>query len=101
MQIEGRPADHLEDVGGRGLLLQGFTQLIEQARVLDGDDGLGGEVLHQLDLLVVEFPNFLTVNENCPDDLAIPEHRHAERRTGTRQLGQASIAVSLISLNVG
>ena len=26
--------------------------LIEQPRVLDGDDGLSGEVLHQLDLLV-------------------------------------------------
>ena len=28
------------------------AQLVEQPRVLDGDDGLGGEVLHQLDLLV-------------------------------------------------
>jgi hypothetical protein len=26
------------------LLLQGFTQLFEQARVLDGDDGLCGEI---------------------------------------------------------
>ena len=31
-----------------------LTQFVEQPRVLDRDDGLGGEVLHQLDLLVGE-----------------------------------------------
>ena len=40
LQIEGRAADDLEHVGGGGLLLQRFAQLVEQARVLDGDDGL-------------------------------------------------------------
>jgi hypothetical protein len=35
----------LRHVGGGGLLLQRFAQFVEQARVLDGDDGLGGEVL--------------------------------------------------------
>ena len=45
LQIEGRAADDLEHVGGGGLLLQRFAQLVEQPRVLDGDDGLGGEVL--------------------------------------------------------
>ena len=44
LQIEGRAADDLEHVGGGGLLLQRFAQLVEQAGVLDGDDGLGGEV---------------------------------------------------------
>ena len=45
LQIERRAADDLEHVGGGGLLLQRFAQLVEQPRVLDGDDGLGGEVL--------------------------------------------------------
>ena len=40
LQIEGRAADDLEHVGGGGLLLQRFAQLVEQARILDGDDGL-------------------------------------------------------------
>jgi hypothetical protein len=31
LQIKSRPADNLEHIGGRGLLLQGFTQLVEQA----------------------------------------------------------------------
>ena len=56
LQIESRAADDLEHVGGRGLLLQRFAQLVEQPRVLDGDDGLLGEVCDQLDLLVGEWP---------------------------------------------
>ncbi len=51
-RLKYRLADHrancemtLKHVGGRGLLLQGFAQLVEQAGVLDGDDGLGSEIL--------------------------------------------------------
>ena len=51
-QLAGRTADDLEHLGGRGLLLQRFAQivgalaqLLEQPRVLDGDDGLGGKIL--------------------------------------------------------
>jgi hypothetical protein len=45
LQIDRRPADDFEHVSGGGLLLQRFAQLVEQAHVLDGDDGLAGEVL--------------------------------------------------------
>ena len=61
LQIEGRAADDLEHVGGGGLLLERFAQLVEQARVLDGDDGLVGEVRHQLDLLVGERAHLLPI----------------------------------------
>ena len=44
-QLARRAADDLQHLRGRGLLLQRFAQLVEQAGVLDGDDGLGGEVL--------------------------------------------------------
>ena len=70
LQIEGRAADDLEHVGGGGLLLQRFAQLVEQPRVLDGDDGLVGEVLDQLDLLVGEWPDLLAVDADDPDELA-------------------------------
>src|SRR5262249_45396292 len=57
-QIESRAADYLEQIGGGGLLLQGFgeigralAQLVVQARVLDRDDGLGGGNLGQFDFL--------------------------------------------------
>jgi len=52
LQVERRSADNLEHVGGCRLLLQRFAQiiralpqLIEKPCVLDGDDGLGGEIL--------------------------------------------------------
>ena len=54
LQIESRATDDLEHVGGGALLLQRFAQLVEQTRVLDGDDSLIREVLDQLDLLVGE-----------------------------------------------
>ena len=48
----------LQHFARRGLLLQrlgeivgALAQFVEQPRVLDGDDGLRGEVLHQFDLL--------------------------------------------------
>jgi hypothetical protein len=47
LQLAGRTADHLENFGRRGLLLQrlakiigALPQLVQQASVLDGDDGL-------------------------------------------------------------
>src|SRR5262249_10588894 len=52
LQIEGRAADDLEYVGGGGLLLQRLAQLIQQACIFDGNDGLFGEIRNQLDLLV-------------------------------------------------
>src|SRR5262245_53481553 len=67
LQIEGRTADDLKHVGGSGLLLQRFSQLVEQPRVLDGDDRLGSEVLDQLDLLVGERADLLTVDGDTAD----------------------------------
>ena len=71
LQVESRAADDLEHIGGRGLLLQRFAQLVEQPRVLDGDDGLGGEVLHQFDLLVGEWPNLLAIDGDGADQFVV------------------------------
>src|SRR5262249_53923314 len=54
LQIEGRAANHLEHVRGRGLLLQRLAQLVEQAGILDGGNSLTSEILHQLNLFVRE-----------------------------------------------
>ena len=75
-QLAGRTADNLEHVGGGGLLLERFAQLAEQPRVLDGDDGLGGEVRHQLDLLVGERADLLAVDGDGADQLVFLEHRY-------------------------
>src|SRR5262249_9690851 len=69
LHVERRPADDLQNIGGGRLLFQGFLQLalarllcLEQPCVLDGDDGLVGEGLDQLDLLISEWSYLLTVD---------------------------------------
>jgi hypothetical protein len=54
LEIERRAADNLEHVGGRSLLLQRLPQLVEQAHVLDCNNGLGGERGYKLDLFLRE-----------------------------------------------
>jgi hypothetical protein len=69
LQLAGRRTDDLQHLGGRRLLLQrlgeiirALAQFIEQPRVLDGDDGLSGEVFDQLNLLVGKGANLLTAD---------------------------------------
>ena len=62
LQSVGERLMTLEHLAGRGLVLERLGQLararlhlLEQPRVLDGDHGLVGEGLEQLDLLVGEW----------------------------------------------
>ena len=55
LQFTGRTADDLEHVGGGGLLLKRFAQFVQQPRVLDGDDGLRGEIGYEFDLDTCEW----------------------------------------------
>jgi hypothetical protein len=57
----------LKHVGGGGLLLQRFAQLVEQARVLDGNDGLRGEVRQHINLLIRERANLLSIDGDGAD----------------------------------
>ena len=70
-QIESRPADDLEHVCGSSLLLQRFSQFGQQADVLDGNDRLVGEVLHEFDLLVGEGAWLLPVNGKRTNQLVL------------------------------
>ena len=67
------------------------AQLVEQPRVLDGDDGLGGEVLHQLDLLVGERAHLLAVDDDRADQLVVLEHRHGEKGARAAELDGATM----------
>src|SRR5262249_24247005 len=90
LEIEGRATDDLEYVGGGGLLLQRFPQLVEQARVLDGDDGLIRERLDQRELLGGEGSNLRPPHCNRANEDTFATHRHAEKgpdTAGTRSLG--------------
>jgi hypothetical protein len=44
-----------------------LAQLVEQPRVLDGDDGLTGEARNQLNLLFGKRSNLLVKNSNRPE----------------------------------
>ena len=59
-------------------LIRAGAQFAEQARILDGYHGLGGEVLYQLNLLVGECANLLAVNGEDADQLIVLEHRNVE-----------------------
>ena len=65
-----------------------FAQLVEQPRVLDGDDGLAGKVRYQLDLLVGERPHLLAVDADRADQLVVLEHRHDEHRPSAGHVGE-------------
>jgi hypothetical protein len=93
LQFARRTADDLENLRGRGLLLQGFAKFVKQPRVLDGDDGLRCEVLDQLDLLVGERPNFLAVNSNHANELVLFKHRHDQKSPGASQSSDPLIRI--------
>ena len=65
-----------------------FAQLVEQPRVLDGDDGLGGEVRDQLDLLVSERPDLLAVDADDADQAIVLEHRHDQDRSSATEISR-------------
>src|SRR5262249_4963387 len=74
LKIERRSADDLEHVSGGGLLLQRLSQFVEQPRVLDGDDGLRGEIGDQLDLLVGKGAYLLAVDGDDANQFVLFEH---------------------------
>ena len=87
--------DDAQHLGCRGLLLKRFgeivsalAQLIEQPRVLDGDDGLRGEVLHQRDLFVGKGPNLLAVDGDGADQLIFLEHRDHDEGTRSAKVNK-------------
>src|SRR5258708_40334428 len=52
LRVDGGAADDLQHVGGGGLLLQRLAQLIEQPRVLDGDNGFAWKSWHPIEVFV-------------------------------------------------
>src|SRR5262249_36571296 len=58
------------------LLLQGFLRLVEQAHILNGNDGLIGEGLQECDLAVGEW--FKARQTHGTDGHAVPKHRYED-----------------------
>src|SRR5262245_37077473 len=86
LKLAWRTRNDAQHLGGRCLLLQRLaevvgtpTQLVEQPRVLDGDDRLLGEIADQLDMLIGERTNLLAVDADLADELVLLEHRHSKQ----------------------
>ena len=70
-----------------------LAQLVEQPRVLDGDDGLRGEVLHQLDLLFGERTDRLAVDADRANQLALFQYWHDDGRASASELRKPCVRV--------
>ena len=107
LQLPGRARDDAQHLGGRRLLLQrlakivrALAQLVKQTAILDGDDGLGRKVLHQLDLLVGERSNLRTAKVECPNRHTFAQQRHTEYRAVSQPLGEGAPFWKLLRLGL-
>src|SRR5262249_324019 len=55
-------------------------ELVEQAGVLNSNNGLAGKALNQFDLLVGEWPHLLAIDSDHSDQIIVLEHGDAEQR---------------------
>ena len=85
LHIGRRGADHAKDRGSCRLLLQCLSQLararlhlVEQAHVLDRDDGLVGEGGDQLDLLLRERAHDIARQDDHANHRIAAQERHTE-----------------------
>ncbi len=101
LQIEGRVTDHLEHVGGGGLLREQFAQLVEQPRVLDGDDRLVGKGRHQLDLFRRKWLRHGFIDEDHPYDDTLAQERDAERSPVAAQLLSFAPGIVRVRQHIG
>ena len=60
-----KPLDWVSVGGALGEVVSAFAKLVQQSRILNGDDRLSGEVLNQFDLLFGEGPRTAVP----PDDI--------------------------------
>jgi hypothetical protein len=96
LKIEGRAADDLQHVAGRGLVLERFLQvagallqLAEQPRILHRDHRLRGEILQQRDLLLGERPNLPAVDHNVAEHPSVLQQRHQKVGAGASEIDQS------------
>jgi hypothetical protein len=102
LQIKRRSTYDLEHVGSGGLLLQGFTKLIEETRVFDSNNGLCCEVFYQLDLPMRKRPHLLAVDNEGADQLIFLQHRNRNNGTcsticGCRTWGRPCLLVGKVN----
>jgi hypothetical protein len=76
----------LQHLRGRCLLLQRLPQFIEQPRILNGDNGLGGKRFEKRNLLIRKWFNLGTSKHNCSDRHPLAQQRRAKDRPVSQPL---------------
>src|SRR5262245_57154852 len=86
-------------------LLVQLVEIVEQPRVLDGDDGLRSEVLDQIDLLIGERPHLLSVDHDYTEHFVFLEHGHRKHCASTCEPKEGKplriVGICRLRLNVG
>ena len=104
-RADGAPdvAESRELADGARELLRPRLQLGQQPRVLDGDDGLVGERLQQLDLVIGECARCVASHRNRPESLVVTEQRdrHMASVAASTSRNVLDIGRSGIGLGVG
>src|SRR5262249_51230206 len=75
--------------------------LLEQAHVLDRDDGLVGERCHQFDLALAEWTGLLLADTEHALDASVTDQRDAESGPESASFGIVTISVFGIGEHVG
>src|SRR5262249_53708543 len=65
--------DDTENVSRRGLPFERFPQFAQQPRILDGNNGLGGEVRQQSDIFFLERSDFRSANNDSANRSAFSD----------------------------
>src|SRR3954447_10518238 len=99
-EFSWREIDDPEHLGGRGLLLQGFTCLGDQPRILDRDYRLRREVLQQRDLLVRKWAGFLAIHLEHTEQSIVSAERDAQQRLKAADLYHRTPWRYALSINV-
>ncbi len=82
-----------------------FAQLAQEPRVLDGDDGLGGKILYQINLFASKRAHLMAVDDDRANRLIVLEHRHREQSPRTRRFdhrndGRVAFGISVLGSHV-
>src|SRR5947208_8153134 len=95
-EIVWRTVDDAQNLGGRRLLLQRFSRLSDQPRVLDRDDRLVSKCLDNFNLSLREALRAFSTQGEDADDLLSSEERNSENRMDTAEgdcLGEEIVRV--------
>src|SRR5215831_5903631 len=80
LRIRRGAGDHLKNRARRGQVTVARLQLFEQTHILDGDNRLIGEGRYQLDLLLGERLDFISVQTENTDKDSFSEHWDSQDR---------------------